>query len=124
MELTPQGILGWIDRVGESYGESHDFVIIPESGIREIKAQLALSQVCPDCEGEGEIDAISNDGFGYTYDIRTRCPACQGKVKKPDREKIAKALREMKFDTTTLIDFGARLTEHDIHQIIALLEEK
>ena len=89
MELTPQGILGWIDRVGESYGESHDFVIIPESGIREIKAQLAsiftrLKKALEQSRKGEEIDlpeewfelfsAILNEGIAK----EAVCPECKG----------------------------------------------
>ncbi len=33
---------------------------------------------CPECSGKREVDALSDDGFGYKKDIRARCPICHG----------------------------------------------
>ncbi|KKN76876.1 hypothetical protein LCGC14_0365270 [marine sediment metagenome] len=35
-------------------------------------------EVCPECQGKGTFEAISNDSFSSAKDIIATCPTCQG----------------------------------------------
>ena len=78
-KLTPEEIRKIVARLVEEKQQGYTTVAVTMGA----KAQLAKSQeVCPECKGRRKIDAISNDGFGYTKDIIARCPICQGTGKK------------------------------------------